>query len=589
MDTSDIIQTVLAALQSRSDRPGGQSDPTAEANNTRQTPTQMKAPGSLPEAILVLLSTAAIRDWLILLVIGAFFETIRRSLKDLWTKAVERMWVTAVFAFDDDASDWIMHWLSQRKVFQHARNVENMTKLGRLGRKEDGEEPIAFVPARDMTYSFWYKRHFVRVSRSQEEASSYYKRPKDMLELRVLSWRSDILRDILLEARRGYKKANECAMHVYVSDGHDEWKHVATQDKRPLVSVILDPGVMELVLHDARDFLASKQWHPHRRGYLLYGAPGAGKTSLIHCIAGELGLHVYILSLTVAGLDDNSLKALTSHLPRSCVVLIEDIDAAFTRTMKRDIADPEAAPRDGPTDAPASRSSGKEEDVNRVTLSGLLNALDGIAAQEGRILFATTNDISALDPALLRPGRLDLHVEFKLASAYQAEELFKRFYATPVPSPSSAPRERIADEAQSPSAARPDTTPPPAPTATAPPAPTSASQSPEDEKAAPHGSASGDPLAPEEVAALAAAFAAAVPPRAFSMATLQGFLMAYKERPRAAVADVPAWVARRRGARVARESDQENVRGVVPSPRLASMSDVGLGDAATASCDGEMK
>ncbi|KAJ8077742.1 hypothetical protein PM082_002175 [Marasmius tenuissimus] len=65
---------------------------------------------------------------------------------------------------------------------------------------------------------------------------------------------------------------------------------------------------------------------------------------------------------------------------------------------------------------------------SRVSLSGLLHALDGISAQEGRILFATTNKYSSLDPALCRPGRMDAHIEFKLASRYQAKELFKRFY-----------------------------------------------------------------------------------------------------------------------------------------------------------------
>jgi chaperone BCS1 len=61
-------------------------------------------------------------------------------------------------------------------------------------------------------------------------------------------------------------------------------------------------------------------------------------------------------------------------------------------------------------------------------LSGLLNALDGVGAQEGRILFATTNKYSALDAALCRPGRMDLHIEFKLASKFQARQLFSRFY-----------------------------------------------------------------------------------------------------------------------------------------------------------------
>ena len=121
---------------------------------------------------------------------------------------------------------------------------------------------------------------------------------------------------------------------------------MSTQHKRPMKSIILDPGVIELVLNDAKDFLASKEWYaergiPHRRGYLLYGAPGAGKTSLIHSIAGELNLDVYILSLTRMGMDDASLNSTIAELPNQCIVLIEDIDAAFHQGIKRDIVEPE--------------------------------------------------------------------------------------------------------------------------------------------------------------------------------------------------------------------------------------------------------
>ena len=302
---------------------------------------------------------------------------------------------------------------------------------------------------------------------------------------------------------------------------------------------------------------------PFRRGYLLYGAPGAGKTSMIHSIAGELGLHIYILSLTSLGLDDNSLKALISHLPRACIVLIEDIDAAFTNgSLARSLA-----PFEG-RGARASRPTPDSDDEddgpggshakgagNQVTLSGLLNALDGIAAQEGRILFATTNAYGALDPALLRPGRLDLHIEFQLASAHQAAELFRRFYTAVGDSESeSDPRPPSGasdahpggdDEKRALSPLGPD--PDASSTSSAAPLPSPSSSSPPSGAAhRPHPSHEHKPqLTHAEAAALAAEFSAIIPARTFSMATLQGYLMAYKVRPRAAVADAPAWVARK--------------------------------------------
>ncbi|KAG6328538.1 hypothetical protein ID866_10551, partial [Astraeus odoratus] len=188
-------------------------------------------------------------------------------------------------------------------------------------------------------------------------------------------------------------------------------------------------SVQELLLKDAEDFFANKLWYqelgiPFRRGYLLYGAPGSGKTSVIHSIAGELGLDIYILSLSRAGLDDSSLVTLLSDLPEKCIVLMEDVDAAFQHGLNREAEEPpatsqnESESRNGPYN-----SSGK------LSLSGILNAIDGVSANEGRILFATTNKYSVLDPALCRPGRMDIHIEFHSASKYQARELFKRFFS----------------------------------------------------------------------------------------------------------------------------------------------------------------
>jgi hypothetical protein len=77
---------------------------------------------------------------------------------------------------------------------------------------------------------------------------------------------------------------------------------------------------------------------PFRRGYLLYGAPGSGKTSIIHSLAGELGLDIYIISLSKTGLDDTSLNSLISSLPEQCIAIMEDIDAAFTHGLNRETA-----------------------------------------------------------------------------------------------------------------------------------------------------------------------------------------------------------------------------------------------------------
>ena len=120
-------------------------------------------------------------------------------------------------------------------------------------------------------------------------------------------------------------------------------------------------------------------------------------------------------------MDDTSLNTLINSIPTRAIILMEDIDAAFTQSVTRE-PDPVAPP------APQQYGMGQPPPPSNVTLGGLLNAIDGVQAQQGRLLFATTNKYDALDPALMRPGRLDLHIEFKQATKWQAGELFKRFY-----------------------------------------------------------------------------------------------------------------------------------------------------------------
>ena len=125
--------------------------------------------------------------------------------------------------------------------------------------------------------------------------------------------------------------------------------------------------------------------------------PGSGKSSLIHAIAGELMLDIYVVSLSSSWVSDSTLTTLMGRVPARCIVLLEDLDAAFTRSTSRDdeaTGSPETKGTTGTTESTESHSRSRRHkndhltDVNTLSLSGLLNALDGVAASEGRILFA---------------------------------------------------------------------------------------------------------------------------------------------------------------------------------------------------------
>ena len=184
---------------------------------------------------------------------------------------------------------------------------------------------------------------------------------------------------------------------------------------RPPESVVLRAGLMESLIDDVRDFLGRRNWYvergiPYRRGYLLYGPPGTGKSSAVLAIASALKMDIAILSLANSSLDDDDLCQLLSNCPVNSIVLIEDIDCVFVERKAT------------------------EDKANKLTFSGLLNAIDGVAAGEGRILFATTNHIERLDPALIRPGRIDRKELIGYADREQLRRLFVRFFGDNDPS-----------------------------------------------------------------------------------------------------------------------------------------------------------
>ena len=82
------------------------------------------------------------------------------------------------------------------------------------------------------------------------------------------------MNELLIDAKRAYKAAEEQSVSIYVSDTSQNWRHIASRPKRPLNSIVLDPGVKDLLVNDAKDFLENKSWYsargiPFRRGYLL--------------------------------------------------------------------------------------------------------------------------------------------------------------------------------------------------------------------------------------------------------------------------------------------------------------------------------
>ena len=188
----------------------------------------------------------------------------------------------------------------------------------------------------------------------------------------------------------------------------NDWMRARLGNNRKLDSVVLKAGQKEAILADLGRFFGSRERYealgiPWRRGYLLYGPPGTGKTSLVTALASELSLNVCVLSLASPNVTDEKIGNLLASVPRRSVILIEDVDAFFQQRSKADTG-------------------------VKVSYSGFINALDGVAAHEGSVVFLTTNHPQLIDDAAIRSGRVDFRLELGPCDRSQLERMFLKFF-----------------------------------------------------------------------------------------------------------------------------------------------------------------
>ncbi|KAF8312188.1 hypothetical protein DL93DRAFT_1324656 [Clavulina sp. PMI_390] len=293
----------------------------------------------LVKSLTSTLTTTALKDTAKLVVIGSTVEATRRATTSAWNSFVDSFFLTAHFSQEDYPYDWILHWLAKQPSYSASRefDVASARTTGSLTSVTNDIEDeadlehfppgvkrtvIQFMPSYDITHSIYYSGHWLKITRSRRGTHGYAE-----IKISVVARNNNVLKQLVLQARREYEADMEHRVHIYLAEGTG-WRWNGAQKKRPLSSVVLEPGVKDMLIADAKDFLASEAWYadrgiPYRRGYLLYGVPGSGKTSLIHAIAGELSLDIYVVSLSAKGMSDNTLASLLGRVPARCILLLE--------------------------------------------------------------------------------------------------------------------------------------------------------------------------------------------------------------------------------------------------------------------------
>lgn len=208
-----------------------------------------------------------------------------------------------------------------------------------------------------------------------------------------------------------YRKIEETSdtFNLYFNEGC-YWERGGQRKKRRIENLYMSKGIKEDMIKKVKNFKSKdtiaryeRFGIPHKFVVLLHGLPGTGKTSLVKAVASELNMSISSLTFNDK-LDDSGMRILMKRLVKNTILLIEDMDCLFKDRKKND------------------------EFKNKLTLSGILNSLDGLSAADHMVVFITTNYKDNLyDEALIRPGRIDHFIEFEYIKKEQIIEMYKVF------------------------------------------------------------------------------------------------------------------------------------------------------------------
>ncbi|TMW91635.1 hypothetical protein EJD97_014082 [Solanum chilense] len=208
------------------------------------------------------------------------------------------------------------------------------------------------------------------------------------------------------------KNAKEESRVIKLYSNFRNWGSDGMNLEHPMTfdTLAMDEEVKNALIDDLESFVKGKEYYSRigkawKRGYLLYGPPGTGKSSLIAAMANHLNYDIYDLDLTEVRSNSN-LRSLLLGMSGRSILVIEDIDCSINLENRE-------------------QKDEKENKHNRVTLSGILNFLDGIwsCCGEERVIVVTTNHIDKLDAALLRPGRMDMHINMSYCKSSAFKQL----------------------------------------------------------------------------------------------------------------------------------------------------------------------
>ncbi len=351
----------------------------------------------------------AIGVWI--LGVGTF--VIRYIPKSVWNIIVKQATITLVINNDMDSYRQFFKWYEEAGNSNQSRTL-TVVESPFITETKDGWVHTSSLSAGYGIHYFFFNKHIFKIVRIEKDASNTVD-TKESVIIRTIG-RSHKPFEDLLESIKPAPIKKRTVTCLYIRRDA-KWVRYDYQTARPFKSVILPQETKETLINHIENFFKEKSWYlnhgiPYRTGIILYGPPGTGKTSVIKGLCEYFDKPLYMLNLNNI-INDEALLDAFMGVPANSIILLEDIDT-YSVTSERSSED--------------TTNSDKNCKLFGITLSGLLNAIDGIISSDGRILIATTNHIKKLDGALVRKGRFNISIELSYLTDECFIEFFNKFY-----------------------------------------------------------------------------------------------------------------------------------------------------------------